>query len=39
MPVLDATEAGEYEVLADDTSRWAKSLLSSPLEAAYPQLG
>ena len=36
--VLDATEAGEYEVLADDTSVQAKAGLSAPLEAVYPQL-
>ncbi len=36
--VLDATEAGEYEVLADDTSVNVKAGLSAPLEALYPQL-
>jgi len=36
--VLDATEAGQYEVLADDTSVQAKAGLSAPLEAVYPQL-
>ncbi|WP_406248231.1 SDR family oxidoreductase [Microbacterium sp. M] len=36
--VLDATEAGEFEVLADDTSVRAKAGLSAPLEAVYPQL-
>lgn len=36
--VLDATEAGEYEVLADDTSVHVKSALSGPVEALYPQL-
>lgn len=36
--VFDATEAGEYEVLADDTSVQAKAGLSAPLEAVYPQL-
>ena len=36
--VLDATEAGEYEVLADDTSVQLKAALSAPLEALYPQL-
>ncbi|MFJ5000095.1 SDR family oxidoreductase [Microbacterium sp. NPDC088619] len=35
---LDATEAGEYEVLADDISVQLKSALSAPLEALYPQL-
>lgn len=36
--VLDATEADEYEVLADDTSVQLKASLSAPLEAVYPQL-
>jgi NAD(P)-dependent dehydrogenase (short-subunit alcohol dehydrogenase family) len=36
--VFDATEAGEYEVLADDTSVQAKAGLSAPLEAVYPEL-
>ena len=36
--VLDATEADEYEVLADDTSVNLKAALSAPLEALYPQL-
>jgi len=36
--VLDATEAGEYEVLADATSVQLKASLSAPLEAVYPQL-
>lgn len=36
--VLDATEAGEYEVLADETSVQLKAALSAPLEALYPQL-
>lgn len=36
--VLDATEAGAYEVLADDTSVQLKAGLSAPLEALYPQL-
>ncbi len=36
--VLDATEAGEYEVLADETSVQLKAALSAPLEAVYPQL-
>lgn len=36
--VLDATEAGEYEVLADDISVQLKAALSAPLEALYPQL-
>jgi NAD(P)-dependent dehydrogenase (short-subunit alcohol dehydrogenase family) len=37
--VFDATEAGEYEILADDTSVQLKAGLSAPLEAVYPQLG
>lgn len=36
--VLDATEAGEWEVLADDISVQVKAGLSAPLEAVYPQL-
>ena len=36
--VFDATEAGEYEVLADATSVRAKAGLSAPLEAVYPEL-
>lgn len=36
--VLDAVEAGEYEVLADQTSVQLKAGLSAPLEAVYPQL-
>ncbi|WP_209559539.1 SDR family oxidoreductase [Frigoribacterium sp. PvP032] len=36
--VLDALEAGEYEVLADETSRQVRAALSAPLEALYPQL-
>lgn len=36
--VLDATEADEYEVLADDTSIHLKAALSAPLESLYPQL-
>ncbi|MCI2956685.1 SDR family oxidoreductase [Agromyces atrinae] len=36
--VFDATEAGEYEVLADETSVQLKAGLSAPLEAVYPQL-
>lgn len=36
--VFDATEAGEYEVLADEASVALKSALSAPLEAQYPQL-
>src|SRR4029453_6932790 len=36
--VLDAAEAGAYEVLADETSAQLKAGLSAPLEAVYPQL-
>lgn len=36
--VLDGLEAGEPEVLADDTSRRVKAALSGPLAALYPQL-
>lgn len=36
--VFDATEAGEFEVLADATSVQLKAALSGPLEALYPQL-
>ena len=36
--VLDAVEAGEYEVLADQTSVQLKAALSGPVEALYPEL-
>ena len=36
--VFDATEAGEYEVLADDTAVQLKAGLSAPLEVVYPPL-
>lgn len=36
--IFDATEAGEFEVLADETSIQLKAGLSAPLEALYPQL-
>jgi NAD(P)-dependent dehydrogenase (short-subunit alcohol dehydrogenase family) len=36
--IYDGLEAGEHEVLADDTSRWVKQNLSQPLTALYPQL-
>lgn len=36
--VFDAVVAGEYEVLADETSRQLKAGLSAPLEAVYPEL-
>jgi NAD(P)-dependent dehydrogenase (short-subunit alcohol dehydrogenase family) len=36
--IYDGLEAGEVEVLADDTSRWVKQQLSQPLTALYPQL-
>ena len=35
---IDAIEAGEYEVLADETSRQVKSLLSGDLTTLYGQL-
>jgi NAD(P)-dependent dehydrogenase (short-subunit alcohol dehydrogenase family) len=36
--IYDGLEAGDYEVLADDTSRRIKENLSQPLTALYPQL-
>lgn len=36
--VFDTVEAGEYEVLADETSVQLKAALNAPLEALYPQL-
>lgn len=36
--VFDAVDAGEYEVLADQTSVQLKAALSAPLEALYPEL-
>lgn len=36
--IYDGLEAGEPEVLADDTSRQVKQALSAPLSALYPQL-
>jgi hypothetical protein len=36
--IFDGLEAGEHEVLADDTSRAVKGALSSPLSALYPEL-
>ena len=36
--IYDGLEAGEVEVLADDTSRHVKQQLSKPLSALYPQL-
>jgi NAD(P)-dependent dehydrogenase (short-subunit alcohol dehydrogenase family) len=36
--IYDGLEAGEHEVLADDTSRWVKQQLSQPLAALYPPL-
>lgn len=35
--IYDGLEAGDYEVLADDTSRRIKQNLSQPLTALYPQ--
>ncbi|MEW1835977.1 SDR family oxidoreductase [Microbacterium sp. NPDC079995] len=36
--IYDGLENGEYEVLADDTSRQIKHALSGPLTALYPRL-
>ncbi|GAA3325124.1 SDR family oxidoreductase [Paeniglutamicibacter sulfureus] len=36
--VFDALEAGEHEVLADQTSVQLKASLSAPVESVYPQL-
>ena len=36
--IYDGLEAGDQEILADDTSRWVKQQLSRPLSALYPQL-
>lgn len=36
--IYDALEAGEPEVLADDTTRWVRQNLSGPLSALYPEL-
>jgi NAD(P)-dependent dehydrogenase (short-subunit alcohol dehydrogenase family) len=36
--VYEGLEAGEHEVLADDTAVWAKSTLSRPVVEQYPQL-
>lgn len=36
--VLDAVQAGQYEVLADEGSVQAKAGLSAPIEVVYPQL-
>lgn len=36
--VFDALEAGEHEILADQTSIQLKAALSAPLESTYPQL-
>ncbi|HTU73802.1 MAG TPA: SDR family oxidoreductase [Trebonia sp.] len=36
--IYDGLEAGDEEVLADDTSRQVKQQLSQPLSALYPQL-
>jgi NAD(P)-dependent dehydrogenase (short-subunit alcohol dehydrogenase family) len=37
--IWDGVEAGENEVLADETSRAIRAGLSGPLEQLYPQLG
>lgn len=36
--IYDGLEAGEHEVLADETSRLVRSALSAPLQALYPEL-
>jgi hypothetical protein len=36
--IYDGLEAGDHEILADDTSRWVKRNLSQPLTSLYPQL-
>ncbi len=35
---LDGIESGAYEVLADDTARWAKQAVAGDLADAYPAL-
>ncbi|GAB3943169.1 SDR family oxidoreductase [Kribbella albertanoniae] len=35
---LDGIESGAYEVLADDTARWAKQAVAGDLETVYPEL-
>jgi len=35
---LDGIETGAYEVLADDTARWAKAAMAGELTAVYPEL-
>jgi len=37
--IYDGLEAGEHEVLADDTSRQVKGALSLPLAVLYPEIG
>lgn len=36
--VLDAVEAGDYEVVADELTTGVKAALSGPVEALYPEL-
>ncbi|WP_426977351.1 SDR family oxidoreductase [Pseudarthrobacter sp. O4] len=36
--VYTAVEAGEYEVIADDTTAGVKAALSAPVEALYPEI-
>ncbi|ALV41915.1 short-chain dehydrogenase [Pseudarthrobacter sulfonivorans] len=36
--VFDAVEAGEYEVIADETTATVKAGLSGPVETLYPEL-
>jgi hypothetical protein len=35
--IYDGLEAGELEVLADETSRWVKAGLSEPIPVLYPE--
>ncbi len=35
---LDGVEAGAYEVLGDDVTRWVKDALSGEVAAMYQQL-
>jgi hypothetical protein len=37
-PILDALEAGQHELLADELSRRVRAQLSGPLTAMYPSL-
>ena len=35
---LDGIETGAYEVLADDTARWAKTAIAGDVASVYPEL-